>query len=114
MNTDRETTASPQEPACSIPEGSVVYKRTPDFNQDTIPEGLLRAHSTKRGVWGRICVTEGMLAYRVLDERRLRREWLLTPSRTGVVEPEILHEVEPRGEVTFFVEFLRSSATESP
>jgi tellurite resistance-related uncharacterized protein len=84
-----------------------VDKRTPDFNPDTVPAGLLRAHSTKPGTWGRICVVEGTLMYRVLDERRQCREWLLTPLQDGVVEPTILHEVELTGPVTFFVEFLR-------
>ena len=34
-------------------------------------------------------------------------EHVLTPERPGVVEPEVPHEVEPSGEVRFFVEFLK-------
>jgi tellurite resistance-related uncharacterized protein len=84
-----------------------VYKCTPEFHQDAVPAALQRAHSTKAGTWGRICVVEGTLIYRVVHERRQSREWLLTPLEQGVVEPTILHEVELTGPVAFFVEFLR-------
>jgi tellurite resistance-related uncharacterized protein len=91
----------------SIPEGLAFYRRTPEFTQDTIPSGLLRAHATKEGVWGRICVSEGALVYRIVDPRRAGSETILTSGYAGVVEPTILHEVEPQGSTRFFVEFFR-------
>ena len=107
MKVDQEPTHALPEPACSIPPGMSVYKRTPEVSQDTAPAALQRAHSTKAGTWGRICVTNGTLIYRVVDERRRSRERLLTPFEYGVVEPTILHEIELTGPVAFFVEFLR-------
>ena len=95
------------EPASRIPEGLTCYKRTPVFTQASVPAGLLRAHSTKEGVWGRIRVLEGALLYRILDARRCPRELVLTPAAFGVVEPTILHEVEPAGPVRFQLEFFR-------
>ena len=71
----------------------------------TVPKGLLRSHSTAAGVWGRICVLEGELLYRELEPER--RETLLGPGLDGVVVPQQRHEVEPRGRVRFYVEFLR-------
>jgi tellurite resistance-related uncharacterized protein len=56
-------------------------------------------------VWGRICVLEGELLYRELEPER--RETLLEPGLDGVVVPQQRHEVEPRGRVRFYVEFLR-------
>jgi tellurite resistance-related uncharacterized protein len=101
--------SSVPEPASVIPAGLTVYKRTPEFNEETIPAGLLRAHSTKDGVWGCIRVLEGELLYRIVDARREKRETVLDPVQPGVVEPTILHFVQPRGATRFFVEFLRPS-----
>jgi tellurite resistance-related uncharacterized protein len=91
-----------------LPSDVRPYKRTPDFTEATVPPGLRRAHDTKAGVWGLIHVLEGRLAYRVTDPRRPASETVLTPEgEPGVVEPTILHEVEPQGPVRFYVEFLR-------
>lgn len=92
----------------SLPPDVRPYKRTPDFTEATLPEGLRRAHDTKAGVWGLIHVLEGRLAYRVTDARRTASETVLTPEgEPGLVEPTILHEVEPLGPVRFYVEFHR-------
>jgi len=92
----------------SLPPEVKPYKRTEVFTEATVPKGLLRAHSTKAGVWGLIHVTEGRLAYRVLDPRRAPSDLVITAEGPpGVVEPAILHEVEPLGPVRFFVEFHR-------
>jgi tellurite resistance-related uncharacterized protein len=86
------------------------YKRTAEFTEATVPAGLLRSHSTKEGTWGRIHVLEGRLAYRVSDPRRPASEQVLTPEgEPGLIEPTILHEVEPLGAVRFYVEFLRAA-----
>lgn len=91
-----------------LPPDVRPYNRTPDFTEATLPEGLRRAHDTKAGVWGLIHVLEGRLAYRVTDARRTASETVLTPeSEPGLVEPTILHEVEPLGPVRFYVEFHR-------
>lgn len=93
----------------TLPDRALPYHRTAIFTQTTIPAGLLRAHRTKAGAWGLIRVLEGALAYRVTDARRPSLERILTPrTLPAVVEPTILHEVEPRGPVRFFVEFYRA------
>jgi tellurite resistance-related uncharacterized protein len=50
-----------------LPEGLTAYKRTPTFDQDTLPIGLRHEHRTKAGVWALIHVVEGRLRYRILD-----------------------------------------------
>ncbi len=90
-----------------LPPHLLVYQRTREFSRATIPAGLRRRHTTRAGVWGRICVLEGSLRYRILEPHP--EEHVLTPGFSGVVEPEVPHEVEPLGEVRFFVEFLRDS-----
>jgi tellurite resistance-related uncharacterized protein len=91
----------------SLPSNVVPYQRTREFSEATLPAALRRSHTTKRGVWGHICVLEGSLRYRILEPQP--EDHVLSPQRHGVVEPEVPHEVEPLGKVRFFVEFLRSA-----
>ncbi|KFG91373.1 Tellurite resistance-like domain-containing protein [Sphingobium herbicidovorans NBRC 16415] len=92
-----------------LPDGVTPYKRTPTFTEKTIPAGLLNDHHTKDGTWGLIHVEEGQLRYIVTDPRRPpSTATLTTETPPGVVEPTILHRVEPLGEVRFHVEFLRT------
>lgn len=89
----------------ALPTEVASYKRTPEFTQDTVPPGLLKAHQTKEGTWGKIVVLEGRLLYRILEPET--KELVLSLTVYGVVEPTVLHEVEPMGDVRFYVEFFR-------
>jgi tellurite resistance-related uncharacterized protein len=80
------------------------YKKTPVFDQDSLPAALRSRHSTKAGVWGLIRVLEGALRY-VIEAPA--SEEILTPGRCGFVLPEQLHFVEPLGPVRMQVEFYR-------
>jgi tellurite resistance-related uncharacterized protein len=92
----------------SMPADARPYRRTETFTGATVPKALLKAHSTKQGVWALIHVLEGRLAYRINDPTRSARNEVLTPETPpGVIEPTILHEVEPLGQVRFYVEFHR-------
>ncbi len=98
-------TANPE----ALPAGLTSYRRTADFTEASVPPALLADHDTKPGTWGLIHVTEGQLCYRVTDPRRPETETLLSPDQApGIVEPTILHRVEPIGTVTFHVEFFRT------
>ncbi|CAN5560782.1 hypothetical protein BH11MYX1_BH11MYX1_41610 [soil metagenome] len=90
-----------------LPLGYTAYKRTPDFDQHSIPNALSKDHSTKPGVWGMIHVLSGQLRYIV--EAPLASERILDPGVVGIVVPEVLHRVVPVGEVRFFVEFHRAT-----
>lgn len=85
-----------------LPPGLTAYKRTPVFNENTVPPGLRREHRTKDTVWALIHVLEGKLLYRILLPPG---EQVLTPEKPGVVRPGQPHEVTPVGHVRFFVEF---------
>lgn len=99
----------------ALPSDVSPYRRTAEFTEASIPPGLLRAHTTKEGVWGVIHVLEGRLLYRVTDSRRPASERVLEPGEApGVVEPAIEHEVRPLGTVRFFVEFHRRAEPGSP
>lgn len=90
----------------SWPEGLVAYKRTPDFTEATVPAGLLKAHSTKAGVWAQIHVQQGQLRFRDLETGM---ESLLAVGTHRLIFPQALHEVEPAGKMQFYVEFYRAA-----
>jgi tellurite methyltransferase len=87
------------------PEDVRPYKRTPEFDAASVPAGLRARHTTKRGVWARIHVLAGRLRYRIHEPFAI--EEIIEPGATGVVLPEVPHEVEPVDSVRFFVEFHR-------
>jgi len=89
-----------------LPAGLVAHRRTPIFDQDTIPAGLRREHRTAAGVWGLITVLEGRLRFRTL---RPVRETVLAPGTPMAIAPQQPHEVDPDGPVRFFVDFYRAA-----
>ena len=89
----------------TLPNGVVPYKRTAEFDEHSVPDGLLREHQTKATVWGKIVVLEGKLQYTINEPHR--EVLILDPDEAGVVEPTIRHEVKPLGKVRFYVEFYR-------
>jgi len=89
------------------PDDVVPYKRTPDFTETTIPAGLLKAHSTKAGVWAKIHVQQGQLRFRDIEAGG---ESLLAEGTHALIFPQALHEVAPAGPVRFHVEFYRAAA----
>jgi len=93
-----------------LPDGVECYKRTPSFTDANVPGALLQDHSTKQGIWGVIRVEQGQLRYVVTDPRKPGSETILTPATAAVIEPTIVHRVEPLGAVLFHVEFHRRSA----
>lgn len=101
-------------PACEMPRlplDARERRRTAAFTEVTIPPGLLQAHRTKTGVWARIVVEAGALAY-TLDNPQ--RTFVLTPECVGVVPPEAPHHVRALGLVRFHVVFLDPPIAVSP
>ena len=90
-----------------MPEGHEAYRRTPDFDENSLPAALRRRHTTRRGVWARIHVESGRLLYRIHDP--IDEEQTLEAGSVGVVLPEVEHEVEPLGSVRMYVEFFRGA-----
>lgn len=89
----------------TLPDHVKPYQQTPEFTEETVPAGLLRAHQTKEGVWGRIVILEGRLQYTINEP--VEKVVILDNNNHGVVEPTIMHEVKPLGAVRFYVEFYR-------
>lgn len=88
-----------------LPSTVAPYKRTPEFDEQTVPKGLLHEHQTKESVWGTIVVLEGRLEYTITEP--LSEVIILAPGTVGIVEPTVRHQVKPLGKVRFYVEFHR-------
>jgi tellurite methyltransferase len=89
-----------------LPEGFVPYKKTAEFNNESIPAGLLRDHSLKSGTWGRLTLLEGSLRFTMTSEPPQAAR-VLTTAEPAHIPPEIVHSIEPLGRVRFFIEFCR-------
>ncbi len=89
----------------TLADGVVQYRSSPEFTEHTVPAALLRRHTTAAGVWGRIRIIEGSLRYKILAPSL--EVHTLTPTLSGIVEPQVPHEVECIGPVRFCVEFHR-------
>ena len=88
----------------SLPEGVAACARSPTFSARSIPKNLHKSHRIQQGTWAKIVVLEGRLLYRILEPEV--REFELSPDCSGVVQPQVAHEVEAVGEVQS-VEFYR-------
>ena len=88
----------------NLPESLNPIRKTPEFDEGSIPKGLLKEHNTKAGVWAKIVIVKGALQYKINEPEEVV---ILDTENFGVVEPAILHEVKPLGPVKFYVEFYK-------
>ena len=89
----------------TLPTEVQRYSTSREFTDQSTPENLLNEHRTKANTWGRIVILEGKLRYHILEPETEVIE--LAPDTDGIVEPEVLHKVEPIGSVRFQLEFYR-------
>ena len=87
-----------------LPPGLEKYRETSEFNEVSVPAGLLRDHSTASGVWGLLVVAEGSLNY----TRSGFSASKVTPESPAVIFPEEKHHITCAGPVRFKVEFYRT------
>ena len=88
-----------------LPSGLALQRTTADFDAETVPAGLLRAHRVAADVWGVLEVLEGTVAFTWED----RDDGPVT-LRTGdslVIPPDVLHHVDPGPDARFHVSFHR-------
>ncbi|WP_339678108.1 DUF1971 domain-containing protein [uncultured Zhongshania sp.] len=88
-----------------LPGNVSAYKKTPEFSETSVPQGLLNDHTTKDGIWGKIVILEGKLEYVIQEPTKEYIE--LSTDNFGIVEPTIKHHIKPLGRVKFYVEFYR-------
>lgn len=89
----------------TLPQSVSAYKRTPRFDEHSVPKGLLKSHRTKDNVWAKIVILDGHLRYSINEPET--EVVTLSKEQYGIVEPKIPHAVQPMGSVRFYVEFFR-------
>ncbi len=88
-----------------LPAGLAITRTTREFDTDTVPDGLLRAHRIGAGSWGRLRMLAGAL--RFVWEETDRGSVDLAHGDTLVIEPQVFHHVEPEVDARFLIEFHR-------
>ena len=90
--------------ALKLPAALSLVRTTREFTADTVPAGLLRSHQVADEVWGRLRVAAGTVVF-VLEDSGERRT--VAEGETQVIEPGVVHHVEPSADARFAVEFHR-------
>lgn len=88
-----------------IPDGLVMARTTPLFDERTVPAGLLRAHQIAEGVWGRLVVKSGSLEFAFEDQATTVT---VEAGDDVAIPPQRPHHVVVGPAVSFVVEFYRS------
>lgn len=89
----------------SWPAGLRLIRTTPEFDESTVPTGLLSAHRIAPRVWGRLRVVAGSIRFVFEGEHSAAR--IVRAGETQTIPPEVSHHVELIGPVRFVVEFHR-------
>lgn len=87
-----------------LPEGLRLARSGPEWDERTMPKGLLRSHRLAGGTWGRLVVSEGRLRFTAATDPPTCV--VLSSGCMQPVPPEVAHEVEPLGPVRFSIDFL--------
>jgi len=87
-----------------MPDGLSFVRSSPEWTEQTVPQGLLRAHRLAPGTWGRIVVQIGTLRFIMFSEPRI--EVVLQPGSSQAIPPTVEHEVQLLGPVRFTIDFL--------
>lgn len=96
-----------------LPPGCELVRTTPEFDERTVPSGLLGAHRVATGVWGRLVVREGSLHFGFDDGGAEARERVVGAGDSQVIPPGRPHHLTIDGAVRFVVEFHRPSAPDT-
>ena len=92
-----------------LPAGLEKYSNSPVFTENTLPQALLKTHSTKAGVWGLAKVLAGSICY--VPGNDIGEALLLQAGNWVVIRPQESHRVEICGPVNFQIEFFRQTQT---
>lgn len=95
-----------------LPDDVEFVRVTPDFDERSVPAGLLGAHRVADGVWGRLVVRSGSIE--VVFDGVADGRHLVTAGGAQVLPPAARHHVELIGPVRFAVEFHRERSSDQP
>ncbi|KIG15586.1 hypothetical protein DB30_05460 [Enhygromyxa salina] len=93
-----------------LPPCATSYRQSPEYDETTIPAGLLRSHHLRAGAWGQIQVLEGSVQYVLEDEGDLTL--VLRPGVMGIVAPARPHHIALGPGARVCIHFCRCAALE--
>ena len=88
-----------------LPREAIAVRRTPTFDQESLPDGLLRAHQIADGTWGVLRVERGDITFVWESPDTPPRRMSIGDHQ--VIPPRIPHHLEVDGEVRVHIEFHR-------
>lgn len=99
-----------------IPSHWKIKRSTHFFTKDKVPKALLTHHNTAKGVFGQICVMQGVVTF-----YGFANEAATDPEQTIVIEagqfavspPEYWHRVELSADAQFNINFWTEGGNES-
>ena len=92
-----------------MPERLKFVRSSPEWDSQTMPAGLRRAHRLAEGTWGRIVVRSGRMRFTARSAPptdTVLIDTVLDESSAQPIPPAVEHEVEPLGQVVFHIDFL--------
>jgi tellurite resistance-related uncharacterized protein len=87
-----------------LPDGLRLVRSSKEWDERTIPPGLLHANHVASGTWGRILVRRGRLQFVASTAPPI--SLVLGPGSTQAIPPDVEHHVRPLGAVSFSIDFL--------
>lgn len=90
-----------------LPDGLTLQRTTDDFDEQTVPPGLLKTHRIAAGVWGMLRVRDGAVRFIVEDETVAEPAVDLGPGESTVIPSDVAHRVELGPGARFAIEFYR-------
>lgn len=87
------------------PAGLKLERTTPVFSRESVPKGLLRAHTVAAGVWGKLVVLSGELLF--VFEDTVESPIHLRVNDSVAIPPSRPHHLELDSPATFVIEFYK-------
>ncbi|AUJ37674.1 DUF1971 domain-containing protein [Vibrio vulnificus] len=91
-----------------IPKEWTIQRSTPFFTKQTVPAALLTHHNTAQGVFGQLCVMEGMVTYYgFANEEATEAEQVvvITAGQFATSPPQYWHRIEMSDDAQFNINF---------
>jgi tellurite resistance-related uncharacterized protein len=87
-----------------MPNDVRLVRSSPQWDEHTMPAGLRRSHRLATRTWGRVVVRRGRLRFTAHSVPAL--DLVLGPGAMQAIPPDVPHEIEPLGQVSFSIDFF--------
>lgn len=95
-----------------IPQDWTIQRSTPFFTKDNVPQALLTHHNTAEGVFGQLCVMEGVVTYYGFANSEASDPEAIVVIKAGkfaTSPPQYWHRIELSDDAQFNINFWSDS-----